>query len=110
MPEYTPKDMPEVTVIYDYQPEEWDRGYRVCPAGVEITDIKVNGETVSGKVGDLLIETYGDTWEEDWWEQYDRRKAGLWLRYGPGDKFDRRLAELKREMEDCQTCSERVRA
>jgi hypothetical protein len=47
---------------------------------------------------------------EGWWEQYDRRKAGLYLRYGPGDEFDRRLAELKREMEDCQTCPERVRA
>jgi len=47
-----------------------------------------------------------DKRKEDWWEQYDRRKAGLWLRYGPGDEFDRRLAELKREMEKEEICQQ----
>ena len=65
MPEYTPKDMPEITVIYDYQPEEWDRGCRVCPANVEILHLEINGDVVVGILEDYLIETFGDTWEEE---------------------------------------------
>ena len=63
MPKYSPINMPEITVEYDYQPEEWDHGYRVCPEDIEIDILFINGDRISVALEDHLIETYGDTWK-----------------------------------------------
>ena len=65
MPEYTPRDMPEITVEYDYAPAEWERGFQVCPYDFEITELKINGGGISDLLEEHLIEKFGDTWEQE---------------------------------------------
>lgn len=64
--EFTPKEFETVTVDVSFTPGEkqtWaNPGY---PPEIEFTAIYVNGEKLENKLSELVIETYGDTWEED---------------------------------------------
>ena len=66
MDKWTPKDMPEITVIFDYAPEEigtWDEpGW---PAEVYFDSIEINDKPIS----DYLFETVIKEFENEWTRQ-----------------------------------------
>jgi hypothetical protein len=62
---YQPKNMPEITVHYDYSQAEYERGYQAVPADVEIEFILINGFSVSDALEEHLIETFGDIWTRE---------------------------------------------
>ena len=78
MAEYTPRNMPEITVEFDYSPAEdqtrWDPG---CPAEVEITEIRINEELISEDLKEDLIDLFGEEWETDIIDQYRKPKTSL---------------------------------
>ncbi len=63
---YTPADMPEITLEYEYDPGQvstWELpGY---PEHVIINDIKVNGDAISEDLTETLSDIYCDTWEQE---------------------------------------------
>ena len=66
MPEYKPNKMKEVSVLFDYQPEEpqtWDDPG--CPEDVSITDIHIHGEPISDELAEHLVEKFGDDWQAE---------------------------------------------
>jgi hypothetical protein len=79
---YTPADMPEVTLDYEYdpgQPSTWELpGY---PEHVIINDIKINGDAISEDLTDTLINFYCDTWEQEILtnikQEQDYERAGI---------------------------------
>ena len=66
MSEYTPKNMPEVTVIFDFTPGEamsrWNPG---CRDEAIITDIKIYGEPVSVDLFEGLMKQYETEWTNE---------------------------------------------
>jgi hypothetical protein len=63
---YTPEDMPEVTLEYEFIPGQagsFDQpGY---PDEVEIFDIKIHGRLVSDRLTELMYDVYSGTWERE---------------------------------------------
>ena len=75
MPEYTPEDMPEITVGFEYDPPEYERGYQALPPDVGIEYILINGSAVSDTLEVHLIETYGDGWCREFVKEMENRRA-----------------------------------
>ena len=46
-----------------------------------------------------LMNSRPDTPPASMYQEYDKRKAELWLKYGPGDEYDMALRELIDELE-----------
>ena len=66
MDKWTPENMPEITVIFDYEPEEpmtWDEpGWS---AEVYFDSIEINGKSIS----DYLFEAIIKEFEVEWTKQ-----------------------------------------
>ena len=62
---FTPKDMDEITVFFDYSPPEYERGYQAVPPDIEIEYILINGGAVADTLEVHLIETFGDQWVKE---------------------------------------------
>ena len=64
MGKYNPVITPEITLVYDYQPVEpqsyYDPG---CDENVEISEILIHGQEISGDLEEDLLGLYGDDWE-----------------------------------------------
>jgi hypothetical protein len=72
---YQPKNMPEVTIFYDYAPAEYERGYQATPADVEIIYLEINGDIIGDTLENHLIETFGDQWCQEIIGGLERRAA-----------------------------------
>ncbi|WP_333664737.1 hypothetical protein [Desulfobacter postgatei] len=63
MHEFNPKNMPEVTIFFEFfpgQPQTFHQpGY---DDEIEIHHLKINGDTVSIDLESFLIEQFGDLW------------------------------------------------
>ena len=63
--EYSPKNMPEVTIRFFYEPGQattfYDPGYDPV---VEIQEIEINGDVVSDCLYEALLLTFGEDWEK----------------------------------------------
>lgn len=53
--EYNPKITPEITLFFIPLEER----------GVEITEIKINNEDISGDLEEDLLKLHGDAWEKE---------------------------------------------
>lgn len=66
METFTPYIFPEMTVYFEYTPEErrtmWDPG---CPEEFDFTEIEINDKVVGQDLTDHLIETFEGDWKDE---------------------------------------------
>ena len=63
---YTPEDMPEVTLEYEFIPGQTGSFEQPeYPDEVEIFDIRIYGRLVSDRLTELMYDVYSGTWEQE---------------------------------------------
>jgi len=72
---YTPKNMPEVSVWFHFEPAEYERGFQVQPPDIEILHLEINGDVVSDALEEHLIETFGDDWCQEIIRKIESRRV-----------------------------------
>lgn len=66
MSEYTPKNAPTLTLVFEFIPgQPWTFDQPCYSDDIEITDILENGKPVSSIIYDALIDQHEDRWVDE---------------------------------------------
>ena len=78
MSEYTPKNMPEVTILFDFTPGEATTWHNPgWPDKVYITDVQIYGEPVSVDLFKGLMEQFETGWKNEIIENKPERRRAV---------------------------------